>query len=72
MVTDHFAAGFEKVLASGNAFEMAFMYAPEETTRGIEVVGPPNPGHTIEVNLESFELTAGWKIQFREFKQLAF
>ncbi len=61
VVTNHWTAGFEKQLASGNAFEMALMYVPEETSRGIEVTpAGPNPGHTIEPYLSEIELTASY------------
>ncbi|MGV6801513.1 MAG: OmpP1/FadL family transporter [bacterium] len=66
-VTQHFTAGFEKEMPGGGAFEMAVMYAPEETVSGIEVTpSGPNPNRTIEIGLSEFELTAGWKFDFNQ------
>jgi long-chain fatty acid transport protein len=61
----HWTGGFEKRLASGNAFEFAIMYVPEETVTGIEVTpAGPNPGHTIQPYLSEIELTASYTFNF--------
>ncbi len=64
VVTNHYTAGFEKALASGNSFEFAIVYVPEETSNGIEVTpSGPNPGHTISPYLSELEITAGYKFK---------
>lgn len=64
VVTKHFTAGFEKDF-EGQSLQVALMYAPEETVSGIELAGGmANPGRTIELRMNQFELTAGWTWKF--------
>ena len=65
VVTDHFTGGGEFALNDTHSFEFGLMYAPTERISGIEVTPQgPNPGHTIEIEMKQFEVTAGWKMKF--------
>ncbi len=63
VVHHHFSAGFEYQLTSATSFELAGLYAPEETLSGVEIP-PGNPGHTIDISMHQYEVTAGLKYRF--------
>ncbi|MBX7539678.1 OmpP1/FadL family transporter [Qipengyuania sphaerica] len=64
VIQDHFTAGASFGFGSGAAFELALMYAPDESVSGIEVspLGP-NPGRTVEIEMNQLELTLGLKFK---------
>ncbi|MCA8888387.1 MAG: outer membrane protein transport protein [Parvularculaceae bacterium] len=65
IVTDHITAGFEKRINDRHAIEIGGMYAPTQSVSGIEVTPlGPNPGHTIELEMNQWEFTVGWKMYF--------
>jgi len=65
VVQDHITAGGEFALNDAHSFEFGVMYAPTETISGIEVTPQgPNPGHTIDISMNQFEATFGWKMKF--------
>ncbi len=65
VVTDHFTFGGEYSYSDRSSFEFGVMYAPPESVNGIEVTpNGPNPGHRIDIKMNQFEATFGWKIKF--------
>ncbi len=60
VMEDHFSVGFTKKQASGNEWNLSFMYAPEQTLKG-----PNNfdPTQTVEESMHQFELEVSysWK-----------
>jgi len=65
VIQNHFTGGGEYALNDTHSFEFGLMYAPTERISGIEVTPQgPNPGHTIEIEMKQFEVTAGWKMKF--------
>ena len=65
VIQDHFTAGGEFAFNEKHSFEFGVMYAPTEKISGIEVTPQgPNPGHTIQIEMNQFEATFGWKMKF--------
>ena len=65
VVTDHFTAGGAYEVNDQHSIEFGVMYAPPESVSGIEVTPQgPNPGHTIDIKMNQFEVTFGWKMKF--------
>lgn len=64
VIQDHFTAGASFGFGKGAALELALMYAPDESVSGIEVspLGP-NPGRTIEIEMNQLEFTMGLKFR---------
>ena len=60
VMEDHFSVGFTKKQASGNEWNLSFMYAPTS-----EVDGPNNfdPSQTVHLEMKQFELEVSysWK-----------
>ncbi|WP_095013024.1 OmpP1/FadL family transporter [Tsuneonella mangrovi] len=64
VIQDHFTAGGSIPVGSRSSFEVAAMYAPTAKVSGIEVTPMgPNPGRTIEIQMNQFEFTLGWKLK---------
>lgn len=64
VVQDHFTAGASFGLGSKTSIELAVMYAPDETVSGIEVTPlGPNPGRTIDIEMNQLEVTVGVKFK---------
>jgi long-chain fatty acid transport protein len=65
VVTSHFTAGGAFAFNERHAFEFGVMYAPPKAVSGIEITpAGPNPGHTIDIKMNQFEATFGWKMKF--------
>jgi long-chain fatty acid transport protein len=65
IVTNHITGGFEKKLGDRHAIELGVMYAPTERVSGIEITPlGPNPGHLTELDMNQWEFTIGWKMNF--------
>ncbi|MCB2087920.1 MAG: porin [Sphingomonadaceae bacterium] len=61
---DHFSAGASFAMGKRNTLELAVMHSPEETVSGIEVTPlGPNPGRTIDIEMNQWEFTVGWKMK---------
>jgi len=65
VVQHHITGGFEYQLTRATSFELAGLYAPEESLSGVEIP-PGNPGHTIDISMWQWEVTAGLKYRFGE------
>jgi long-chain fatty acid transport protein len=60
----HITAGLEYRWTNAVSLELAGMYSPREHVTGSELPGFGNPGHTIDISMDQFELTAGFKYRF--------
>lgn len=60
----HLTAGAEIALTKDWSFEIAGMYAPENTVSGYEVVG--NPDHRVEISTRQYEVMLSLKYVFGE------
>lgn len=64
VVQDHFTAGASFAMGKRNTLEVAVMHAPNESVSGIEVTPMgPNPGRTIEIEMNQWEFTVGWTMK---------
>lgn len=65
VMEDHFTAGFTKKVASGDEFNVAFMYAPKVTVSGPNMLDYPDPflAQTITLEMSQYELefSYSWK-----------
>lgn len=60
----HFTAGGSFALGDRSTLELALMHSPDERVSGIEVTPlGPNPGRTVEVEMNQWEFTVGWKLK---------
>lgn len=64
VVQDHFTAGASFGIGERSTLEFAVMHAPDESVSGIEVTPlGPNPGRTIEIEMNQWEFSVGWKLK---------
>lgn len=59
VVQHHFSAGATYKLSDRIDIEVAGMYVPESSVSGVELIG--NPNHNIEIGMEQFDITVGFK-----------
>jgi long-chain fatty acid transport protein len=62
VVQHHITGGFAYRWSDSLDLELAAVYAPREHVSGVEIIG--NPNHTIDLSMEQFEVTAGFKYRF--------
>ncbi len=61
----HYTGGFSYAYSESNAFDFAVMYSPDSSVSGIEVTPQgPNPGHTIDLEMNQIEVLVGWTRRF--------
>ena len=53
VVEQHYTFGASRMTNGGSEFSVGFMYAPEESVKG---VNPFDPTQTIEISMSQFEL----------------
>jgi long-chain fatty acid transport protein len=60
VMEDHFSVGFTRKQAGGNELNVSFMYAPEQTIKGLNNF---DPTQTVELSMHQFELEVSysWK-----------
>jgi long-chain fatty acid transport protein len=67
VVQHHITGGFGYRWSDRLDLELAAVYAPREHVSGTELPFPfGNPNHTIDLSMEQFEVTAGFKYRFGE------
>ncbi|MBL8564190.1 MAG: outer membrane protein transport protein [Hyphomicrobiaceae bacterium] len=59
----HITGGFAYDIGNGYTLEMAAMFAPNTSVTGPEL---SNPGHTVEIEMWQFDITAGVKYKWDE------
>lgn len=64
VVQHHITGGFAYRWSDNLDLELAAVYAPREHVSGTELPGLGNPDHTIDLSMEQFEVTAGFKYRF--------
>lgn len=64
VVQHHITGGFAYRWSDSLDLELAAVYAPREHVSGTELPGLGNPDHTIDLSMEQFEITAGFKYRF--------
>lgn len=58
VVEQHLTFGFTRALSNDHEFNMAFMYAPSNSVKGIN---PFDPTQTIEIEMYQFEIEVGYR-----------
>lgn len=65
VVKDHITGGFSYRLTPNSSLDLALLYVPEDSIKGIEVTPQgANPGRTIEIKMYQFSGTLGWTYNF--------
>ena len=60
VMEEHFTVGFSKKVASGDEFNMSFMYAPKQTVSGPNMLDYPDPAYAQVI---SFDMKQ-WEVEF--------
>lgn len=63
VVETHITGGFTKKFGKNNELDVSFMYAPEETVKGVNPLEAPGQ-QEIELRMKQFEVSASWSWAF--------